>query len=221
MILETFESWIRLALPDELFENLIKDCPSLIAMVFNALHEEDSEDLTTAVNCMIELIIVSQKNGNYQEIKQTVIEKVDSLQVHVKQVVEGCDFERANQYAEIFVELARGHINQIVNEGSAIVEILVSIFEMEESDSRIQTSFWCDLFRAISKCEDSIDKMLQFKPILARLLEVIVKRSKMDEETFILFNEKPKENSDFDDLFETREPLGYLVKNLCKYNLCF
>ena len=69
MILETFESWIRLALPDELFENLIKDCPSLIAMVFNALHEEDSEDLTTAVNCMIELIIVSQKNGNYQEIK--------------------------------------------------------------------------------------------------------------------------------------------------------
>ena len=215
MILETFKSWIRLALPPELFENLIKDCPSLIAMVFNALHEEDSEDLTTAVNCMIELIIVSQKNGRYQEIKQTVIEKVDSLQSHVKQVVEGGDFERANQYAEIFVELARGHINQIVIEGSAIVEILVSIFEMEESDSRIQTSFWCDLFRAISKCEDSIVKMQQFKPILARLLEVIVKRSKMDEETFILFNEKNKENSDFDDLFETREPLGYLVKNLC------
>ena len=39
----------------------------------------------------------------------------------------------------------------------------------------------------------------------------------MDEETFLLFNEKSKENSDFDDLFETRDSLGYLVKNLCKY----
>ena len=39
----------------------------------------------------------------------------------------------------------------------------------------------------------------------------------MDQETFLLFNEKPKENSDFDELFETRDPLGYLVKNLCRY----
>ena len=37
--------------------------------------------------------------------------KVDGLQGHVKQVVEGGDFERANQYAEIFVELARSHID--------------------------------------------------------------------------------------------------------------
>lgn len=69
MILDTFESWIRLKLPEELFENLVNDCPSLVAMVFNALHEEDSEDLTVAVNCMIELINVSQKNPKYQSIK--------------------------------------------------------------------------------------------------------------------------------------------------------
>ena len=42
----------------------------------------------------------------------------------------------------------------------------------------------------------------------------------MDQDTFLLFNEKHKENSDFDDLFETRHHergLGYLVRNLCKY----
>ena len=48
-------------------------------MVFTALHEQDSEDLTTAVNCMIELINISQKGDKYNGIKQTVIAKVDSL----------------------------------------------------------------------------------------------------------------------------------------------
>ena len=65
MILDTFESWIRLNLPEEVFENLVQDCPSLVAMVFNALHEEDSEDLKKAVDCMIELINVSQRKSKY------------------------------------------------------------------------------------------------------------------------------------------------------------
>ena len=69
MILDTFESWIRLALPAEVFENLVQDCPSLVALVFNALHEQDEDDLTTAVNCMLELIKVSHIKNKYQSIK--------------------------------------------------------------------------------------------------------------------------------------------------------
>ena len=68
------------------------------------------------------------------------------------------------------------------------MEILLAIFEMEESDSRIQESFWGNLFRAIRDCSNPGAKMGQFKNVLARLLEIIVKRSKMDEETFLLFN---------------------------------
>ena len=52
-------------------------------------------------------------------------------------MVESGDFERADQFTEIFVELAHSHINQIVNDGSAIVNILLSIFEMEESNCKI------------------------------------------------------------------------------------
>ena len=63
-----------------------------------------------------------------------MINKVGDLQGHVKQVVESGDFERADQFTEIFVELARSHMNQIVEQGSAIVDILLSIFAMEESD---------------------------------------------------------------------------------------
>ena len=58
-----------MALPGEVFENLVTDCPSLLGMVFNSLLEEDSEDLTVAVNCMIELINISQRNEKYQGIK--------------------------------------------------------------------------------------------------------------------------------------------------------
>ena len=58
-ILSTFESWIRLALPDEVFANLVNDCPYLIEMVFEELNSEEEENLTASVNCIIELISVS------------------------------------------------------------------------------------------------------------------------------------------------------------------
>lgn len=136
-ILDTFESWIRLALPDEVFENLVNDCPHLIEMLFAELDSEEDDNLTTAVNCIVELISLSQKRDRYGAIKQTVISKVGDLQGHVQRVVASGDFERADQFAEIFVELARSHMGQIVDDGSAIVDILLSIFQMEESNCKI------------------------------------------------------------------------------------
>ena len=39
------------------------------------------------------------------------------------------------------------------------MEILLAIFEMEESDSRIQESFWGNLFRAIRDSSNPEAKM--------------------------------------------------------------
>jgi hypothetical protein len=41
------------------------------------------------------------------------------------QVLQEGDCEKANQFAEIFVELALTHVNQIVEQGSPILQILL------------------------------------------------------------------------------------------------
>ena len=80
--METFDCWIRLALPHEVFGNLVTDCPYLIEMVFTELNSEEEDNLTAAVDCIIELIQLSQKK-DYGAIKETVISKVGDLQGHV------------------------------------------------------------------------------------------------------------------------------------------
>ena len=52
-------------------------------MIFEELNSEDDENLTTAVNCIVELIQLSQKKDGYGAIKDTVIAKVGDLQGHV------------------------------------------------------------------------------------------------------------------------------------------
>ena len=62
---------------------MVTDCPYLIEMIFEELNSEDDENLTTAVNCIVELIQLSQKKDGYGAIKDTVIAKVGDLQGHV------------------------------------------------------------------------------------------------------------------------------------------
>ena len=71
-------------MPNEVFENLVNDCPNLIEMVFEELNSEEEENLTTAVDCIVELISLSQKKDRYVAIKATMISKVGDLQGHVQ-----------------------------------------------------------------------------------------------------------------------------------------
>ena len=71
-------------MPDEVFENLVNDCPSLIEMVFEELKSEEDDNLTTAVDCVVELISLSTKRDRYILIKETVISKVGDLQITVQ-----------------------------------------------------------------------------------------------------------------------------------------
>lgn len=55
-LLQTFRAWIRLRLPQEVFNNLVNDCPHLLQLVFSELTTDVDENLQEAVNVIIELI---------------------------------------------------------------------------------------------------------------------------------------------------------------------
>lgn len=78
-MLETFLAWIKLRLPDEVFQSLVTLCPNLLALVFQQLSSaEDDDNLQIAVNVVVELISLSRKD-KFIEIKTYVLTNVDSL----------------------------------------------------------------------------------------------------------------------------------------------
>jgi len=78
-LLETFLAWIKLRLPDEVFQSLVSLCPNLLALVFQQLSSaEDDDNLQIAVNVVVELISLSRKD-KFIEIKTYVLTNVDSL----------------------------------------------------------------------------------------------------------------------------------------------
>jgi len=73
-IVDTFYAWIRLKLPDEVFENLVTDCPNLMNLVFSELDSQEEDNLTCAVNCIVELIRLSgSRKRRYDSIQDLVV----------------------------------------------------------------------------------------------------------------------------------------------------
>lgn len=131
--METFQAWIKLRLPDEVFRALPTDCPNLLALVFQQLATSDDDDnLQTAVNVVVELITLSRKSS-FVEIKAYVLTNLDSLQAQVVKVLQDGDVERADLFSEVFSELALSHVDQIVNEGSPILQILLQLQQVPDS----------------------------------------------------------------------------------------
>jgi hypothetical protein len=64
-IILTFTAWIKLRLPDEIFENLTAECPTLITLVFREIESEDSDNYEAASACAIELLCLSRTHQNW------------------------------------------------------------------------------------------------------------------------------------------------------------
>ena len=54
-----------------------------------------------------------------------MLSNIESLQGHVIEVLREGDCEKADLFSEIFTELALSHVNQIVDQGSPILQILL------------------------------------------------------------------------------------------------
>ena len=55
-LMDTFLAWIKLALPVEVWQNLLQECDAMIALVFQQLGGEDEDDVKVAVNCIVDLM---------------------------------------------------------------------------------------------------------------------------------------------------------------------
>ena len=80
----------------------------------------------------------------------------------MQQVIQSADVESANQFTEIFIELAFSNMDQIIEQGSQLLDILIALLEMDESDCYAQLPFWRDLFRRISRIEDEAQRLAKF-----------------------------------------------------------
>lgn len=133
--MDTFLAWIKLALPHEVFANLLTENQAMIELIFEQLKSDDEENLNIAVKCVVELMIVSRvAKNNFGEFQNLVMSKVQSLNDHVQQVIQTGDFEAADQFTEIFIELAFSNMQQIIDQGSPLIDILLALLEMDESD---------------------------------------------------------------------------------------
>ena len=108
---------------------------------------------------------------------------------------------------------------QIIEQGSLLLDILISLLEMSESDCYVQLPFWRDLFRQISRIEDEAQrnaKFAQFEQVVLKLVNLVIKRAKMEDTMFLDFNQIPSLSSDFEELYAVRRDLGSLLKGICK-----
>lgn len=108
---------------------------------------------------------------------------------------------------------------QIIEQGSLLLDILISLLEMSESDCYVQLPFWRDLFRQVSRIEDEAQrnaKFAQFEQVVLKLVNLVIKRAKMEDTMFLDFNQIPSLSSDFEELYAVRRDLGSLLKGICK-----
>ena len=78
--MDTFLAWIRLALPTEVFENLLSENPAIVEMIFDELNSEDDDNLQVAVNCIVELMSISRvRKNNFGSFLDVVASRVQSL----------------------------------------------------------------------------------------------------------------------------------------------
>lgn len=132
-LVEAFYSWLKIRLPDEIFQSLTTAFPSLIQLVFTELETSKDENLENATSCVIELISLTRKNEKFSSIRDTVIKNVEHLITRVDQIVAQKDQELGEQLMDIFIELGLSHLEQIVESGTlTIPQILLKLMTIPE-----------------------------------------------------------------------------------------
>lgn len=87
--MDTFLAWIKLALPAEVFDNLLTENQPLIDLVFQQLGTDDDDNLHIATSVVVELMkntrVAKNKIAPFIDV---VVSKQQALQEMVQQVIE-------------------------------------------------------------------------------------------------------------------------------------
>ena len=78
-LVEAFYHWLKLRLPDQVYEGLVPRNPQLLELVFKELENNSDENMENATNCVIELIHVAGKKSQFAAIKDAVMANVSLL----------------------------------------------------------------------------------------------------------------------------------------------
>lgn len=114
-LVEAFYNWIKLRLPEAVFQTLAQSYQALLELVFQEIENNSDENMEHATSCVIELISLARKNEKFGAINDLVLSKINHLMQKVDQAVSERDEELAEQLTDIFVELGNGHLNQIID----------------------------------------------------------------------------------------------------------
>lgn len=117
-LLDTFFSWIKLRLPDDLFIGLVDDCPNLLRLTYEELNDANFENVEIAAKCIVELLSLSRHIESFASIKNYVAANVHLLIAAANQAIAKSDCEKAEQLTKIFSELALSYMSQILESGS-------------------------------------------------------------------------------------------------------
>lgn len=120
-LVEAFYNWLKIRLPDEIFQSLATAFPHLIQLVFTELENSKDENLENATSCVIELISLTRKNEKFSSIRDIVIKNVEHLITRVDQIVAQKDEELGEQLMDIFIELGLSHLEQIVESATLTI----------------------------------------------------------------------------------------------------
>ena len=66
--MQTFASWIKLALPEGILANLANDNPNLMELVFEELQSDQDENLEAATEIVIELVKLGRGKEKFKAI---------------------------------------------------------------------------------------------------------------------------------------------------------
>jgi hypothetical protein len=137
-LVEAFYHWLKLRLPDQVYEGLVPNNPQLLEIVFKELENNSDENMENATNCVIELIHVAGKKSQFAAIKDAVMANVSLLVSKVDMAVANNDEEIAEQLINIFVELGQEHVEQIIETNTlTIPQILLKLLQIPNASKYI------------------------------------------------------------------------------------
>jgi len=83
-------------LPEQLFENLVTDCPNILPLVFNELSSDSVDNVEIAAKCIVELLSLSRNIPIFESIKNYVAANVEKLLTSASIAIQSGDVERAD-----------------------------------------------------------------------------------------------------------------------------
>ena len=141
-------------------------------------------------------------------------------------IVHEENLETGEFYQDIFIEIGRVNMKQIIESESSDQLILNNLLNLmtighqnqssERIRARYQTSFWKTFIQYFDKfCSEAyrFEKIRHFEKVFLRLIDIVLMNLTVNsEDTFMEFNFQDTGEENFDEYFKNKRDLGKLIR---------